>query len=287
MGLAQCIGEVIPHQVFESAHSAVLWIMLGTWLVVILIFDDSHVLHNNISPQSFECWIDNKKLMRGPFLCWIHTGAMSALADRIKIARGGMGDDINLSIQYILNCGGGVAGSCWGGSSSGVRISCLYWCISCIISWHYMLILLSPFFVVQIFLFEWYHLCIPRKAYEFAKTQGFIPYDTCMPYLACSADSDEGFCKHVDTSCIKSNICRTCSTFASFGGTCSEVNDALHSNIYFSSRSRNVTDLSIHILSPCSRFNNIYFLKDWFLPQCNCCRAWYLQPSVAQPRAQD
>ena len=47
---------------------------------------------------------------------------MSALADRIKIARGGMGDDINLSIQYILNCGGGVAGSCWGGSSSGVRI---------------------------------------------------------------------------------------------------------------------------------------------------------------------
>ena len=261
MGLAQCIGEVIPHQVFESAHSAVLWIMLGTWLVVILIFDDSHVLHNNISPQSFECWIDNKNLMRGPFLCWIHTGAMSALADRIKIARGGMGDDINLSIQYILNCGGGVAGSCWGGSSSGVRISCLYWCISCIISWHYMLILLSPFFVVQIFLFEWYHLCIPRKAYEFAKTQGFIPYDTCMPYLACSADSDEGFCKHVDTSCIKSNICRTCSTFASFGGTCSEVNDALHSNIYFSSRSRNVTDLSIHILSPCSRFNNIFFFE--------------------------
>ena len=119
--------------------------------------------YNNISPQSFECWIDNKNLMRGQFLCWIHTGAMSALADRIKIARGGMGDDINLSIQYILNCGGGVAGSCWGGSSSGVRISCLYWCISCIISWHYMLILLSPFFVVQIFLFEWYHLCIPSQ----------------------------------------------------------------------------------------------------------------------------
>ena len=44
---------------------------------------------------------------------------MSALADRIKIARGGVGDDINLSIQYVLNCGGGVAGSCWGGSHSG------------------------------------------------------------------------------------------------------------------------------------------------------------------------
>ena len=35
---------------------------------------------------------------------------VSALADRIKIARLGTGDDINLSIQYILNCGD--AGSC-------------------------------------------------------------------------------------------------------------------------------------------------------------------------------
>ena len=57
---------------------------------------------------------------------------MSALADRIKIARGGQGfetgnrkqrqeggDEINLSIQFILNCGGGIAGSCHGGSHSG------------------------------------------------------------------------------------------------------------------------------------------------------------------------
>ena len=50
------------------------------------------------------------------------TGALSALADRIKIARGGVGDDINLSIQYMLNCGGGLAGSCWGGSHSGVSL---------------------------------------------------------------------------------------------------------------------------------------------------------------------
>lgn len=75
------------------------------------------------------------------FFSWAH-GALSALADRIKIARNAVGDDINLSIQYILNCGGGefnhimphnsyccavlrfnvigVAGSCWGGSHSGV-----------------------------------------------------------------------------------------------------------------------------------------------------------------------
>jgi len=109
---------------------------------------------------------------------WAH-GAMSALADRIKIARGGTGDDINLSIQYILNCGAAMAGSCWGGSHSG--------------------------------------------AYEFSKQNGPIPYDSCQPYLACSADSEEGFCKHIDSTCSKQNICRTCSTFESKGGTCSEI----------------------------------------------------------------
>ncbi len=49
---------------------------------------------------------------------------MSSLGDRIKIARminnannEGMmiGPDINLSIQFILNCGANVAGSCHGG----------------------------------------------------------------------------------------------------------------------------------------------------------------------------
>lgn len=38
---------------------------------------------------------------------WAH-GALSALADRIKIARNAVGDDINLSIQWVLNCGGGA-----------------------------------------------------------------------------------------------------------------------------------------------------------------------------------
>ena len=47
--------------------------------------------------------------------CWAH-GALSALADRVKIARSGEGIDINLSIQYILNCG--TAGSCYGGSAT-------------------------------------------------------------------------------------------------------------------------------------------------------------------------
>lgn len=42
---------------------------------------------------------------------------MSALGDRIKIARGAKGIDINLSVQHILNCG--EVGSCHGGSVVG------------------------------------------------------------------------------------------------------------------------------------------------------------------------
>merc|ERR1711871_1354573 len=48
--------------------------------------------------------------------CWAH-GSVSALGDRIKIARGGKGIDINLSVQHILNCG--EVGSCHGGSVDG------------------------------------------------------------------------------------------------------------------------------------------------------------------------
>lgn len=114
--------------------------------------------------------------------CWAH-GALSSLADRIKIARKAQGDEINLSIQYILNCGGSVAGSCHGGSHSGV--------------------------------------------YDFIKQTGFVPYDTCMPYLACSSDSSDGYCPHVNTTCSPINTCRTCSTFSKRGGKCSEVSRVL------------------------------------------------------------
>jgi len=50
--------------------------------------------------------------------CWAH-GAMSSLADRIKIIRKAAWPDYNLSIQYILNCGTSTAGSCYGGSATG------------------------------------------------------------------------------------------------------------------------------------------------------------------------
>lgn len=50
--------------------------------------------------------------------CWAH-GAMSSLADRIKIMRNGAWPEYNLAIQYILACGRDVAGSCQGGSATG------------------------------------------------------------------------------------------------------------------------------------------------------------------------
>lgn len=110
--------------------------------------------------------------------CWAH-GSLSSLGDRIKIARKGKGDDINLSIQFILNCGTKTAGSCYGG----------------------------------------YH----TSTYEFIQKTGYVPYDTCMPYMACSDDSKEGFCKEIDTTCSAANTCRTCDTFAGMGGACVEI----------------------------------------------------------------
>ena len=110
--------------------------------------------------------------------CWAH-GAMSALADRIKIARKGQGVDVNLAIQYILNCGTEVAGSCHGGSATG--------------------------------------------AYQFVHDSGYVPYDTCLQYAACSAESDEGDCAAADYTCKPINVCRTCSTFSAMGGFCSEL----------------------------------------------------------------
>jgi cathepsin X len=102
------------------------------------------------------------------------------LADRIKIARNAKGDDINLSVQFILNCGGDMAGSCWGGSHTGV--------------------------------------------YEFIKNGvGFVPLETCMPYLACSSDSNVGFCPHIDTTCSAINTCRTCNTFVENNGFCAPI----------------------------------------------------------------
>ena len=61
-------------------------------------------------------------------------------------------------------------------------------------------------------------------AFQFIKEIGYIPFETCQPYIACSSDSDEEFCKHIDTSCQPMNICKTCVRNPSgSGGICSQV----------------------------------------------------------------
>ncbi|GAB5361687.1 hypothetical protein AAMO2058_000734000 [Amorphochlora amoebiformis] len=72
----------------------------------------------NVSGTSYVTKNLNQHIPQYCGSCWAH-GALSALADRIKIARKAQGVEINLSIQYILNCGGEVAGSCHGGSATG------------------------------------------------------------------------------------------------------------------------------------------------------------------------
>mmetsp|Transcript_15955 Transcript_15955/g.40034 ORF Transcript_15955/g.40034 Transcript_15955/m.40034 type:complete len:376 (+) Transcript_15955:136-1263(+) len=132
----------------------------------------------NIDGKSYTTHALNQHIPQYCGSCWAH-GALSSLGDRIKIARNATGDEINLSIQYILNCATHVAGSCHGGSHTGV--------------------------------------------FEFIQQKGFVPYDTCQPYIACSSESTEGFCPHVDTTCSSVNTCKTCDTFGGMGGQCTEI----------------------------------------------------------------
>ena len=107
--------------------------------------------------------------------CWAH-GSISSLADRIKIARKAQWPDINLSIQFLLNCQ--MGGSCNGGD----------------------------------------HIA----TYKAIKAYGSIPFEDCMIYQACSSDSKEAACQQnkQNFQCTAVNICRTCDTFTSNGGSC-------------------------------------------------------------------
>merc|ERR1711865_991751 len=97
---------------------------------------------------------------------------MGALEDRIKIARNGTGPEIQLSIQHVLNCG--TAGSCHGGSHSGV--------------------------------YQW----IQKISDE---TGSGVSYETSNPYMACSTENQEGMCPDGDWTCTALNVARTCGTF--------------------------------------------------------------------------
>merc|ERR1712061_257870 len=52
-----------------------------------------------------------------------------------------------------------------------------------------------------------------------------ISYETGQPYLACSSESTDGFCPHVDTSCKPANVARTCGSFNKEGGSCHGLSD--------------------------------------------------------------
>jgi len=91
-----------------------------------LPYEDENVLSN--LPESFS-WTNvngvnyvtkdlNQHIPNYCGSCWAH-GAMSSLADRIKIQRKAAWPDVNLAIQVILNCGQNVAGTCDGGSATG------------------------------------------------------------------------------------------------------------------------------------------------------------------------
>jgi len=113
--------------------------------------------------------------------CWAH-GSVSALGDRIKIARKGQGVEIDLSVQHMLNCGN--VGSCHGGSVDGP--------------------------------YQWLHKIS-------TSTGTGIAYDTSNPYMACSSESEAGFCPHADWTCKAENVARTCSTFPP-QGFCAALN---------------------------------------------------------------
>jgi len=109
--------------------------------------------------------------------CWAH-GSISSLADRIKIMRKAAWPDINLSIQFLLNCQ--LGGSCNGGD----------------------------------------HLATYKAIHDY----GSIPFEDCMIYQACSSDSKEDGCKNKSMfECVPTNICKTCDTFTSRGGTCNPI----------------------------------------------------------------
>lgn len=130
--------------------------------------------------KSYCTAIRNQHLPQYCGSCWAH-GQLSALSDRIKIARGARGADIQLSVQHLLNCAGKGSpfanlGSCFGGFTFG--------------------------------------------AYMWMKYSGGITYESAMPYMACSSNSASGVCKYADWSCTPMNTARTCDTFPNEGGSC-------------------------------------------------------------------
>ncbi len=90
------------HQVRESFHSPLPYTYIDA--------DDLPDSFNwgNVDGRSYLTHSLNQHIPQYCGSCWAH-GALSALSDRIKITNSSK-DEINLSIQYVLNCGTHVAG---------------------------------------------------------------------------------------------------------------------------------------------------------------------------------
>jgi cathepsin X len=117
--------------------------------------------------------------------CWAH-GSVSALGDRIKIDRlkkapKNKAPGTDINLSVQHILNCGGVGSCHGGSVVGP--------------------------------YQW--LSQISQA-----TSAGISYETSQPYMACSSESDEGFCSDADWSCTDINVARTCSTFTAMGGKC-------------------------------------------------------------------
>ena len=56
--------------------------------------------------------------------------------------------------------------------------------------------------------------------YKWPHRSGGISLETSNPYFACSGESQEGFCAHVDTFSNALSVARTCGSFAGESGPC-------------------------------------------------------------------
>lgn len=132
---------------------------------------------NNHQNRSFLTRMLNQHIPQYCGSCWAHA-AISALQDRIKIARHAQNDDIMLSIQYILNCGN--AGTCHGGT------------------------VLKTYQFIHQTQFVPYETCQPYLACSHDSTAGFCPHidTTCTPLTTCkTCDTfvqDGGTCREID-----------------------------------------------------------------------------------------
>jgi len=57
--------------------------------------------------------------------------------------------------------------------------------------------------------------------YQWIHSNGGVSLETSMPYIACSSESQEGFCPNVDLTCNALNTARTCGSFSAEAGPCS------------------------------------------------------------------